>query len=63
MPRRVLAVVFDPQTFRDQSTFEKPNVPSTGVRYLLVNGTVVIDSGTIVPGVAPGKAVLGFGAK
>ena len=47
-------VILDPQTFRDQSTFEKPAVPSTGVRHPTVNGTVVIDGGAIVPGVAPG---------
>jgi N-acyl-D-aspartate/D-glutamate deacylase len=52
-------VVLDPETFRDQSTFEKPAVPSTGVRYLLVNGTLVIDGGAIVPGVAPGRALVG----
>jgi N-acyl-D-aspartate/D-glutamate deacylase len=50
-------VVFDPKTFKDQSTFEKPNVPSVGVRYLLVNGTPVVDGGAFVPGVAPGKAI------
>jgi len=50
-------VVFDPKTFSDQSTFEKPNVPSTGVRYLLVNGTVAVDGGALVPGVSPGKAI------
>src|SRR5215831_8193332 len=50
-------VVFDPTTFRDQSTFEKPDVPSTGVRYLLVNGTVVVENGAIASGVTPGQAV------
>lgn len=50
-------VVFDPKTFRDQSTFEKPNVPSVGVRYLLVNGTPVVDGGVLVSGVKPGKAI------
>jgi hypothetical protein len=52
-------VILDPETFRDQSTFEKPSLPSIGVRYLLVNGTVVIDGGAIVPGVTPGRALLG----
>jgi hypothetical protein len=56
-------VILDPQTFRDQSTFEKPAVPSTGVRYLMVNGTVVIDGGAIVPGVAPGRALVGSMAR
>jgi N-acyl-D-aspartate/D-glutamate deacylase len=50
-------VMFDPKTFTDQSTFEKTNVPSVGVRYLLVNGTVVVDGGKLVDGVAPGKAI------
>jgi N-acyl-D-aspartate/D-glutamate deacylase len=50
-------VMFDPKTFRDQSTFERTNVPSVGVRYLLVNGTVVVDGGKLVDGVAPGKAI------
>jgi hypothetical protein len=50
-------VVLDPEKFRDQSTFEKPNIPSTGVRFLLVNGTLVIDGGNIVSGVAPGRAI------
>ena len=52
-------VILDPETFRDQSTFEKPAMPSTGVRYLLVNGTVVIDGGAIVAAVAPGRALVG----
>jgi N-acyl-D-aspartate/D-glutamate deacylase len=52
-------VILDPATFRDQSTFEKPSVPSTGVRYLVVNGTVVIDGGAFVPGVASGRALVG----
>jgi len=50
-------VVFDPKSFKDQSTFEKPNVPSIGVRYLLVNGTAVVEGGKLVEGVNPGKAI------
>ena len=56
-------VILDPESFRDQSTFEKPDVPSTGVRYLLVNGTLVIDGGAVVPGVAPGRALIGAPAQ
>jgi hypothetical protein len=33
--------------------------PSVGVHYLLVNGTVVVDEGKIVPDVFPGRALLG----
>src|SRR4051812_8350640 len=35
-------VVFDPKTFIDNSTFEKPFEQSTGVRWLLVNGKTAI---------------------
>jgi N-acyl-D-aspartate/D-glutamate deacylase len=51
-------VVFDAKTYKDQSSFEKPNVPSVGVQYLLVNGTVVVDGGKLMDGVTPGKAMV-----
>jgi N-acyl-D-aspartate/D-glutamate deacylase len=54
-------VVFDASTIRDQATFEKPMEPSTGVRYLVVGGTVLIDEGKIVLNVFPGRALLGPG--
>jgi N-acyl-D-aspartate/D-glutamate deacylase len=54
-------VVFDAAAIRDQSTFEKPMQPSTGVRYLVVGGTVLVDDGKIVPDVFPGRALVGPG--
>ncbi len=54
-------VVFDAKTIRDNSTFAKPMEPSTGVQYLVVAGNLVVDDGKIVPGVYPGKPLLGPG--
>ena len=38
-------VVFDPKTFIDQATFEKPAVYSTGVCHLLLAGNLAIEDG------------------
>lgn len=38
-------VVFEPKTFRDQATFTKPLVWSTGVKLLFVNGQVAVADG------------------
>lgn len=54
-------VIFDPQTISDRSTFQKPMEPSVGVHYLLVCGTVLIDSKKLKPDLYPGKAILGPG--
>lgn len=51
-------VVFDPATVTDRATYEHPAERSSGMRYVTVNGTVIIDHGTLVPGVAPGKGIL-----
>jgi N-acyl-D-aspartate/D-glutamate deacylase len=49
--------VFDPETIHDRSTYENGKMASEGVRYLFVNGTVVVRDGKFVDGVAPGKAI------
>ncbi|MFZ5833080.1 MAG: N-acyl-D-amino-acid deacylase family protein [Planctomycetota bacterium] len=49
-------VVFDPRTFRDTATFEKPHQYATGVRYLFVNGVLAIDDGKVTEKLA-GRAL------
>jgi len=56
-------VVFDAATISDRSTFKEPMLPSVGVHYLLVGGTVLVDDGKIVPDVYPGRALLGAGKR
>jgi N-acyl-D-aspartate/D-glutamate deacylase len=38
-------VVFDPQTFRDMATYDRPHQYAPGVRFLFVNGVLTIDEG------------------
>jgi N-acyl-D-aspartate/D-glutamate deacylase len=51
-------VVFDPATVADRATYERPTERSTGMRYVLVNGVLVIDGGTLVSGVFPGRSIV-----
>jgi len=39
--------IFDPRTVLDTATFESPNRPSTGIRYVFVNGTLALDQAKI----------------
>jgi N-acyl-D-aspartate/D-glutamate deacylase len=50
-------VVFDPRTVIDHATYQAPMEASTGMRFVIVNGTVLIDQGKLVPDVFPGKAL------
>jgi N-acyl-D-amino-acid deacylase len=38
-------VVFDPETYRDVATYDKPHQYAKGVRYLFVNGQMTIEDG------------------
>jgi len=53
--------LFDPATVADVATFEKPMQASRGIRYVLVNGTPVVDGGKLAQKVFPGEAILGTG--
>jgi dihydroorotase len=51
--------VFDLGAIRDTATFEKGLSFSEGVRHVLVSGVFVVKESNTVPGVFPGKPVLG----
>ena len=49
-------VVFDPKTYRDRATFDKPHQLASGVRYVFVNGRLAVDEGKST-GVLAGKVL------
>lgn len=52
-------VIFNPATIRDTAGYGQDdflNAP-TGIAYVIVNGIVVADHGTLVPGVNPGRPI------
>jgi N-acyl-D-aspartate/D-glutamate deacylase len=49
--------VFDPARVINRATFEKPNVYSEGIPYVLVGGTLVVKQGMLQEGTMPGQAV------
>jgi N-acyl-D-aspartate/D-glutamate deacylase len=53
-------VVFDPATIRDRSTFAQPRQYAEGVRFVAVNGQLVVDEGRITAA-RPGRALRGPG--
>src|SRR6476661_3560971 len=52
--------VFDPATIHDAATFEDPNHYSVGVKYVSVNGTLVVSDGRITSA-RPGRPLRGPG--
>jgi N-acyl-D-glutamate deacylase len=49
-------VVFDPETFTDNSTYEKGSIPSTGMEAVIVNGQIVVRDDELLP-VFPGQPI------
>jgi N-acyl-D-aspartate/D-glutamate deacylase len=50
-------VVFDPESYRDTATFEKPHQYPTGIKWVLVNGQVEVKDGVFQQGVLGGRAI------
>jgi N-acyl-D-aspartate/D-glutamate deacylase len=49
--------IFDPKTVRDNATIKRGGLPSTGIPYVLVDGTIVVRDSKVLKGVYPGKAI------
>jgi len=54
--------VFDPATIADRSTFEQPHQLSVGVKYVFVNGTMIVRDGKHT-GAKPGRVLKGPGSR
>jgi N-acyl-D-glutamate deacylase len=48
---------FDLATVSDRSTYQQPMEPSIGMKLVIVNGTVLIAGGKMLPGTFPGRAL------
>ena len=49
--------MFDPETVRDNSTYAKGTLPSTGIQHVIVNGTLVMKDQEPLKGVNPGQPI------
>jgi N-acyl-D-aspartate/D-glutamate deacylase len=49
--------IFDPQTVSDRSTFQEPAKYAEGVRFVIVNGVVIVRDGQLQSNVHPGRPV------
>lgn len=49
-------VVLDPATVIDRATYEEPALPSEGIRYVMVNGTIALNNG-IATGAQAGRVL------
>ena len=54
--------IFDASKVQDHATFEEPHQYATGMIYVLVNGTLVLENGEHT-GATPGRAIRGPGWK
>jgi N-acyl-D-aspartate/D-glutamate deacylase len=47
----------DPETVTDNSTIKQGGLPSTGIPYVIVNGTIVVKDSKVLKGVYPGQPI------
>jgi N-acyl-D-aspartate/D-glutamate deacylase len=49
--------IFDPRLVIDKSTYQEPARYAEGIRFVIVNGVIVVKEGQLQPGVYPGRPV------
>jgi len=49
--------IFDPHTISDRSTFQEPAKYAEGIKFVIVNGVLIVKDGQLQPGVHPGRPV------
>ena len=49
--------IFDPTKVIDQATFKKPAEYSEGIKYVLVNGVVIVKNGKLQKRIVPGRPI------
>jgi N-acyl-D-aspartate/D-glutamate deacylase len=51
--------IFDPETVTENATYKagENGLPSTGIPYVLVNGTIVVKESKVLKGVTPGQPI------
>jgi len=49
--------IFDPQSIVDKSTFQEPAQYAEGIKFVLVNGVLIVKDGQLQSNVHPGRAV------
>jgi cytosine/adenosine deaminase-related metal-dependent hydrolase len=49
--------IIDPQKVTDNATYAKGTLPTTGIPYVIVNGTIVVKDSTVLKGVNPGLPI------
>lgn len=49
--------IFDPATVEDNATIQHAGLPSTGIPYVIVNGTIVAKESQVLKDVYPGQPI------
>ena len=50
-------VVFEPDGVTDRATWESPRLPAVGVRWVILNGEVVVENGATTEGRPAGRVL------